>query len=274
MNHLNEKEEVFNFDYFNYKKVNSHQYLHSYNENLFIRIPNLFTQSNISQKFNVHRVLLPIYAYIYCNRTMVNTSYITINNIMDLCKYKIPKNRTKKIIFYEIVKCILFLKESRFVDTDFDYQSITYNTPIEIKIIENNFSPLSNYTKLYIKDFFSIMNSDTKISKENLLTVYLYVLSQIGGNYPAFFQSIYKITKSTGLSNKTVTASLDFLSDGLENENPFLIKKKLNLQHSANEALTTYPNIYLVNEDGYQEKFKQVCNMVILTDKKFKIDSS
>lgn len=262
--------DIQEFPYFDFADLNNKPYSYKNTVNYFTRIPNMFIQQNINQEFGLNRIFLVVYILIDRNRTYEDHSYITIGQILKMCNYKTTRKKPK--IFYEIIKSLLFLQENYFINADFNYHTIGYDECIPIEIITENFDAKNNFTKIYGKSLDLIFNSNTKLSKESILTVYLYILSFIGSrsrkddgteysnakdNPEAFWKSIKSITKDLSISKDTINQCLQYLTTSSDERPALLIKKEVgNIQQNPNKPPQNIPNIYVLNKKGYKQEIE------------------
>ena len=113
----------FQFDFDNFIPIEN-EYIENKHKEYFTRIPNEFIQTSIKKKYNLHRIFYLVYILIDKHRSYEDQSYITISEIFNLCGYK--QDRHKPKIFFEIIKCILFLNESNMIKitSNFDIYSV------------------------------------------------------------------------------------------------------------------------------------------------------
>lgn len=250
--------------------MNTAKEVYSNNVDYFTRIPNEFIQKNLSAEYGLNRIFLIIYIFIDRNRTYEDLSHISIGDILRRCGYKITRRKPK--LFYEIIKCLLFLKENCFIDTSFNLYSIGYDDLIQIKIISKNFDAQSNFTKLYGKDLDTILNSESTLNKENILVAFLYINSYIGcrkrnedgsekenaKEYPeAFFKSIKHMSEELAMSKDTINQCIEYLTTSSETHNALLIKREVgSVQPDKTKPPQNIPNIYVLNKKGYELEIK------------------
>lgn len=255
-----------NFDFYNFNVFNNDSGIYVNNIRCFTKVPNIFIRCNLNKSYGVGRVLLIIFIAIDRYKNFEGISHISIGQILSICNYKATHKKAK--VFYEIIKCLLFLKENEYIDFDFDPYLISYNDMIEIKIYPNNFIPQGNFTMIYWDDFDFIMNSKTIFNKEPLLLTFLYICSYIGcrprnddgteklpdpsDSPEAFFHSLTSMATGLAMSKSTISQCIDFLTGPTENHNALLIKKEMNDEKTAK----AFPNIYVLNKEGYQREIK------------------
>lgn len=259
-----------NFDFYDFALINNKKYLYTTNVDYFTRIPNNFIRCNLKSDFGLSRIFLMVYILIDRNRTLENKSYISIGQVLSLCKYKHDTKRKPKI-FYEIVKSLVFLETNHFIETDIDLYGLSYKDLIEVRIIHENFDACENFTKLYGADLDKITSMEAKPTKENILSVFLYINSYIGcrskkydgteydnakDSPEAFFKSLESMAKELSMSKDTVNQCIECLISN-EGGNPLLIKKDVGYLPATNTNLPKkLPNIYVLNKDGYQQEIK------------------
>ena len=271
----NPSSNPIQFDYFDFARLSNKRYKYKNTVNHFTRIPNIFIRNSLSDTFGLNRIFLIVYILIDRNRSYENKSYITIGQALSLCQYKKAKRKPK--IFYEVIKSLLFLKENYFINCNFDYHTIGYDECIPIEIITENFDVKDNFTKIYAKDFDQIFNSGTKILKESILNVYLYIISFIynesedvnTGNRPkAFWRSINQTEKELSMSKNTVNQCIDYLITPSKSSPALLIKREIgNIQFNQSRTPQNAPNIYVLNKEGYEREIELALSKLIKAKK-------
>ena len=236
----------------------------------FTRIPNIFIQNNISKIFGLNRIFLVVYILIDRNRNYEDKSYVTIGQVFRICGYKISRNKPK--VYYEIIKSLLFLKENHFINTNFDAYTVGYDDCIEIEIITENFDITSNFTKIYGKDFDTIMMADSSLNRENILVAFLYINSYIGcrpkqndgseyenakDNPEAFYKSIKHMAEELSMSKDTINQCIEYLTKSFDSTPALLIKREVgSVQPDKSKPPKNVPNIYALNKEGYQQEIE------------------
>lgn len=256
------------FDYFNFARLQNKQYEYKGDIDYFTRIPNIFIRNSLSKDLGLNRIFLIVYILIDRHRSYENKSYITIGQVLSLCGYKKSKRKSK--VFYEIIKSLLFLKENYYINCDFDYYMVDSDECIPIEIITENFDVKDNFAKMYSKDFDQIFDSDTNLSKESILAVYLYIISFINGfddtrdTPKAFWRSIDKTAKELSMAKKTVKQCIDYLITSSKNRSALLIKREIgNIQLNSNRPPQNAPNIYVLNKEGYEREIELALSKLI-----------
>ena len=261
-------DNIVVFDDLKLPDLGNARYKYNNPVNYFCRVPNHFIQQNITERYGLNRIFLVVYLLIDRHKTIENKSYLSIGHVLRICGYNTGKRKPSQ--FYEIVKSLLFLKKNYFIEVDFDMNEIEYDTLLEIKIIEENFIPENNFTKLYGRDFDIIMKIKTKTLKENILLCFVYALSYIGDSSfqkedscvssndtspHAFFQSISNMSKNLSMSKNTIGRCMEHLTTHTEHHNSLLIKKEVGSVycHMSKEP-KNIPNIYVLNKKGYQQE--------------------
>ncbi len=243
----------------------------------FTRIPNIFIQNNISKVFGLNRIFLIVYILIDRNRNYEDKSYITIGQVFRTCGYKISRNKPK--VYYEIIKSLLFLKENYFIDTFFDIYAVGYEDCIEIDIISKNFDATNNFTKLYGKDFDTIMLADSSLNRENILVAFLYINSYIGcrsrqnegseyenakDNPEAFYRSIKHMAEELSMSKATINQCIEYLTKSSDDIPALLIKREVgSVQPDKSKPPKNVPNIYVLNKEGYKQEIEWALNKML-----------
>ncbi len=243
----------------------------------FTKVPNKFIQCNLQKDFGVNRILLIIFCEIDRNRTYEDNSYICIRDLFNKCNYKTVTTKPK--IFYEILKCLLFLKENNYIECNFDPYKVSYNDCIKINIIKEVFDMSDSFTKIYGKTMDLIYKSDTKLSKETIITVFLYINSYIGcrkrnedgSEMPnakdcpeAFWRSIESMSKDLSMSKDTINQCIDYLTTYSNIMSPLLIKREVgSVQPDKSKPPKNVPNIYVLNQEGYQQEIEWALNKML-----------
>ncbi len=151
-----------------------------------------------------------------------------------------------------------------------DLSSVSYDTGVEIKIIPENFDPVGNFTKLSSTQFNTIMMANSTLNKENILMIFLYINSYIGNHvkntdnqdfsnmkeYPkAFWRSIDSMAKDLSMSKPTILKCLQYLTNPQNGLPALFIKEDAkDLRVNGITLPKLIPNIYVLNEDGYENE--------------------
>ena len=244
----------------------------------FTCVPNIFIQEKLKKDFGLNRIFISTYIEIDRRRSREGIVYLTIDYILKKCGYRLTRNKPK--IFYEVIKSLLFLKENNFIDCDFDPYSVNYNDCIRIKIIKENFDCKESFTKVYHKDVDYIMTAETYLNRENILVVFLYIISYIGcrknndgaipsNNPEAFWKSINNMASDLSMSKATISQCLDFLTTTPSNsQNALLIKHEVGSIKQGDKPPQNVANIYVLNKEGYEneiiwalQKMKDIYNV-------------
>lgn len=262
----------FQFDFDNFIPIEN-EYIENKHKEYFTRIPNELIQINIKKKYNLHRIFYLIYILIDKHRSYEDQSYITISEIFNLCGYK--QDRHKPKIFFEIIKCILFLNESNMIKitSDFDIYSVGYNECIQMNIICSNFDAIDKFSKITSYQLDFIMMNESSINRENILVAFLYINSYIyirqrdkNGNEllskpqdkpEAFFRSIDFMSKELSMSKDTINQCIQYLTSSIGDKEPLLIKKEVgSVQPDPKKPPKNVPNIYVLNKKGYEQEIE------------------
>ena len=263
---------AFQFDFDDIVPINN-PYVENKHKEYFARFPNIFIQVDIKKKYHLHRIFYLIYILIDKHRSYEDQSYIVISEIFNLCKYKQTKHKPK--IFFEIIKCLLFLHESNMINitSDFDIHSIGYNECIQMDIIPENFDATDKFAKITSSQLDFIMMSESSINKENILMAFLYINSYIfirpknknneetisnpKSKPEAFFRSMESMAKELAISKDTLNQCIQCLTSSSENQKPLLIKKEVgSIQPDPKKPPQNVPNIYVLNKEGYEQEIE------------------
>lgn len=263
---------AFQFDFDDIVPINN-PYFENKHKEYFTRVPNSFIQVDIKKKYHLHRIFYLIYILIDKHRSYEDQSYIVISEIFNLCKYKQTKHKPK--IFFEIIKCLLFLHESNMINitSDFDIHSIGYNECIQMDIIPENFDATDKFSKITSSQLDFIMMSESSINKENILMAFLYINSYIfirpknknneetisnpKSKPEAFFRSMESMAKELAISKDTLNQCIQCLTSSSENQKPLLIKREVgSIQPDPKKPPQNVPNIYVLNKEGYEQEIE------------------
>lgn len=263
---------AFQFDFDDIVPINN-SYVENKHKEYFTRVPNSFIQVDIKKKYHLHRIFYLIYILIDKHRSYEDQSYIVISEIFNLCKYKQTKHKPK--IFFEIIKCLLFLHESNMINitSDFDIHSVGYNECIQMDIIPENFDATDKFSKITSSQLDFIMMSESSINKENILMAFLYINSYIfirpknknneetisnpKSKPEAFFRSMESMAKELAISKDTLNQCIQCLTSSSENQKPLLIKREVgSIQPDPKKPPQNVPNIYVLNKEGYEQEIE------------------
>lgn len=266
----------FKFDFDNFIPIDN-KYLKNNNEKqYFTRVPNEFVQCNIKEKYNLNRIFYVVYIMIDRHRSYEDTSYIVISELLNLCGYKQTRHKPK--IFFEIIKCLLFLCESNMIEitSDFDIYNVDYSDCIQMNIICSNFDYPDKFTKLTSSQFDVIMMADSSLNRENILMAFLYINSYIGcrrkkddgsdldsakDNPEAFWRSIESMAKELAMSKDTINQCIEYLTTSSEDSPALLVKREVgSVQPDKNKPPKNVPNIYVLNKEGYEKEIEWALN--------------
>lgn len=248
----------------------------------FTRFPNKYIQGNIQIEFGVSRKFYITYILIDRYRSIEDFSWITIRKVLSFYGYKTTKHKPKA--FAEILNVLEYMIDNKMIEVAQDLDSIGYDTGIEIKIIAENFDQPNKFTKISASQVDAIMMSDTSINKENLLLAFLYIKSYIGCRYKqkqngmkninnedfykdsplAFWKPIQTMSTELGMSKKTLDECLDYLTQDSKNHTALLVKHKTGyIPYSDKQPPKQAPNIYVLNQKGYQNEIKWAVNKMM-----------
>lgn len=263
---------AFQFDFDDIVPINN-PYVENKHKEYFTRVPNSFIQVDIKKKYHLHRIFYLIYILIDKHRSYEDQSYIVISEIFNLCKYKQTKHKPK--IFFEIIKCLLFLHESNMINitSDLDIHSVGYNECIQMDIIPENFDATDKFAKITSSQLDFIMMNESSINKENILVAFLYINSYIfirpknknneetisnpKSKPEAFFRSMESMAKELAISKDTLNQCIQCLTSSSENQKPLLIKREVgSIQPDPKKPPQNVPNIYVLNKEGYEQEIE------------------
>lgn len=263
---------AFQFDFDDIVPINN-PYVENKHKEYFTRVPNSFIQVDIKKKYHLHRIFYLVYILIDKHRSYEDQSYIVISEIFNLCKYKQTKHKPK--IFFEIIKCLVFLHESNMINitSDFDIHSVGYNECIQMDIIPENFDATDKFSKITSSQLDFIMMNESSINKENILVAFLYINSYIfirpknknneetisnpKSKPEAFFRSMESMAKELAISKDTLNQCIQCLTSSSENQKPLLIKREVgSIQPDPKKPPQNVPNIYVLNKEGYEQEIE------------------
>lgn len=262
----------FQFDFDDIVPINN-PYIENKHKEYFTRVPNSFIQVDIKKKYHLHRIFYLVYILIDKHRSYEDQSYIVISEIFNLCKYKQTKHKPK--IFFEIIKCLLFLHESNMINitSDFDIHSVGYNECIQMDIIPENFDATDRFGKITSSQLDFIMMNESSVNKENILMAFLYINSYIfirpknkdngetmynpESKPEAFWRSMETMTKELAMSKDTLNQCIQCLTSSFGDKKPLLIKREVgSIQPNPKKPPQNVPNIYVLNKEGYEQEIK------------------
>lgn len=262
----------FQFDFDDIVPINN-PYIENKHKEYFTRIPNSFIQVDIKKKYHLHRIFYLVYILIDKHRSYEDQSYIVISEIFNLCKYKQTKHKPK--IFFEIIKCLLFLHESNMINitSDFDIHSVGYNECIQMDIIPENFDATDRFGKITSSQLDFIMMNESSINKENILMAFLYINSYIfirpknkdngetmynpESKPEVFWRSMETMAKELAMSKDTLNQCIQCLTSSFGDKKPLLIKREVgSIQPNPKKPPQNVPNIYVLNKEGYEQEIK------------------
>lgn len=238
----------------------------------YVKLPNLlfFTYTDVEQSIlqliKDNKVFLLI-DYLYTNTNRKNISSCTIEDIVTTYGYKL--NTRKGKICDKIKDILVKLKELKLIDSDLDFNKITYNQLVKCQL---NIFPKSDSDK----DYHFVLLTDTernKIVNQNykdnlkILIYYCYLKARMfkrarnddieanGGRAEVTFLSYKTISGDLGLSDKTIKKYNDLLVD-------------IDLIRIGNAGLWYYaddknktvkesPNFYTLFKDGWELQLKE-----------------
>lgn len=268
------------FDYNSFKITNQTDIKYHPDADYFVRVPNSLIRKNITS-MGLNRIFYVVWILIDRHRSLENKSYITIGEALDRCEY-MRRNPRPKIV-KEIIKCLLFLEANNYIELDYlDIYNVPYDRCITLNIIVENFDCAANFTKVYNSEFdlllctdYTIKQKQMSVRHENLLLVYLYIKSYIGcrkkqndlkninnkesfnDNPLAFWRTIQSMSSELGMSKKTIDECLDYLTNDSDDHAALLIKYDTGyIPQSQNKPPKQAPNIYVLNQKGYQNEIK------------------
>lgn len=239
----------------------------------FTRVPNSFIQTDIRKKYHLHRIFYLVYILIDKHRSYEDQSYINISEIFNLCNYKQTRHKPK--IFYEIIKCLLFLNESNMIriTSDLDIYSVGYTDCIQMDIIPENFDATDKFSKITSSQLDFIMMNESSINKENILMAFLYINSYIyirpknndngetiynpQSKPEAFWRSMETMSKELAMSKDTLNQCMNCLTSSVRDKKPLLIKREVgSIQPDPKKPPQNVPNIYVLNKEGYEQEIE------------------
>lgn len=248
----------------------------------FTKIPKMFIQCDLKEDFGISNIFFYVYCEINRNRTYENISYIRVKDIMEKSGHKInEKNKPK--VFFEILKCLLFLKANNFIDFNFNIKEVSYNKVVKIYIITEVFDVKGNFVLLNHNILDLISCSDLSVKRENILTVYLYVLScmfiktnkMLGVEIEyddefcppeAFWKSLTVVSEDIGMAKPTIMKCFEYLTSPNGNNEPIFIRRDVGSLKCENSKLPkNIPNIYVLNKDGYEKEIELALNRIYNT---------
>ena len=236
----------------------------------FTRVPNKYIQGNIKIQFGISRKFYVPYILIDKYRSCEDFSWITIKKVLEVSGYKTPRNKSK--VFYEILDVLKYMISNQMIEVKQNLSTIDYDTGIEIKIIPENFDCTNKFSKLTASQLDTIMSAECSLSRENILVVFLYIISYIrcrkknndgsdmygaNDNPEAFYKSINSMSTDLGMSKDTINQCIQYLITPSKDHPALLVKEEVgSIQPYKSKPPINVPNIYVLNKDGYEEEIK------------------
>lgn len=216
----------------------------------FARVPTEYIRCNINKKYGLSRTFYLVYTYMYRNKSPEGFITFGINQLLSICGCK--QDNKSCIAYKDIIKSIQYLADNGMIKVFCEnLENISCRNYIEVEILDK-FYQAKRYTTVYFADIDKILYSNSKCRNQNLITVYLYIMSYIfkhkeqnlSRDIPeAFYSLVENIISITGLSPNTVNMCLDELVTlGI------FIKKETGTIKDG-DLYVTLPNIYVVNNN-------------------------
>ena len=165
------------------------------------------------------------------------------------------------------------------IEIEQDLDAASYDTAIEIKIIPENFDSTEKFGKITSSQYDVIMMADTSLNRESILMAFLYINSYIGcrkrnddgsnmqnaKDYPeAFWRSIENMAKELSMSKDTINKCIDYLTTPTGDIPALLVKREVgSVQKDENKPPQNFPNIYVLNKEGYQREIEWAMNKML-----------
>ncbi|MBD5534526.1 MAG: hypothetical protein HDQ99_02480 [Lachnospiraceae bacterium] len=236
----------------------------------FTRFPNEYIQGNIKTKFGVSRKFYITYILIDKYRSYEDYSWITIQKVLEFYGYKTTSKKPKA--FKEILDVLEYMINNKMIEVKQDFDSLSYDTGIEIKIIPDNFDSPDKFGKLTASQLDTIMMADSSLNRENILVAFLYINSYIGcrkkkedgseyenakDNPEAFYRSIKHMSEELSMSKDTINQCIEYLTKSSDDIPALLIKREVgSVQPDKSKAPQNVPNIYVLNKEGYKQEIE------------------
>ncbi len=230
----------------------------------------------MSRKFYIIYILIDKY------RSYEDYSWITIRKVLDFYGYDTKKNKPKAV--YEILDVLKYMISNQMIEVKQDISSLSYDTGIEIKIIPENFDCTNKFTKLTVSQFDTIMSAKGSLTRENILVVFLYIISYIrcrkkskagsdmydDNNPESFYKSINSMSADLGMSKATINQCIDYLITPSKYHPALLVKEEVgSIQPDKSKPPINVPNIYVLNKDGYEKEIELTLKKIMRT---YKVD--
>lgn len=251
----------------------------------FTRFPNEYIQGNIKTKYGISRKFYITYILIDKYRSYEDYSWITIRKVLDFYGYKTHRNKPKA--FHEILDVLEYMVNNKMIEVKQDFDSISYDTGIEIKINPDNFDFKNDFSKLTSTQFDFIMMNESSINRENILIAFLYINSYIyirqrdkNGNEllskpqdkpEAFYRSLETMSKDLSMSKDTINQCIQYLTSSIGDKEPLLIKQEVgSVQPDPKKPPKNVPNIYVLNNERYEQEIEWAIEKMLEI---YKVDS-
>lgn len=236
----------------------------------FTKIPNRYIKCCIKDDYGIGRCFYGTYLLIDRYRSTRGYACITIGMIIDFHGFKRTKAKPK--IFYEIIDVLRYMADSNMIEICQDLDSVGYDTGIKMKVIAENFEPKRDFTIITESQLARIERIPAPPEKENLLAIFLYVVSHIGARrmtndgsemldasyHPeAFYRSVEDMAIELNIARSTIIASLEKLSHQNSGDDALLVKKDVGFIYlDDDKPRRKFPNIYALNAPGYSQELE------------------
>lgn len=193
------------------------------------------------------------------HRTMEDETYVSLQQICQDCNHIIDRHKGR---FLDFVKNTLLslIEQKLIIQCRGDTPDKAGTKEMLGFILNDDFSPCSNYISLSADAFDKIVKIKTSIKRETLLNTYLYVKSFIYDYQPnsddtytpyGFYGNLLLACDELGYTRKTVDACMDlFVSCGI-------FKRHLTGSYKkTNGTVANAPNIYVLNDENADKNIR------------------
>lgn len=169
----------------------------------------------INEKKIIGRESIPIYIYLCQIKDCCNISRTTLEDININAgfnsKKTFPNIRAVLQCFYNLGWIVNIYDSKDEIITDID--SIKPSNLIKIQICDKIYKPDNSYISLNYNQFYSIIHSDFKGDKSNVMLTYLCICSHINMGSGNAYVCYDQMQKETGISRNGLESSIAFLKE-------------------------------------------------------------
>lgn len=280
-NNVNDITKINNSNLLNYKQQQQSNMEQKNLKQFFVCYPSKYLNCDIREVYHLNRKFYIIYALINSNRTIFGHSYLTVSKVMECYgvdkKTVLPKIGRK--FFQEVVDVVSYLETEGYIkllDPLPEKRSPSlYDYCIQCRLLPKFLKHEEEFTKVSLNQIKIIWSAKKPYNRETIFTVFLYMLYYINFRFSrnntesyavrvkmpnAFFRSIENFASDLNNSKDTILQCIEFLTSS-EGHKPLLIKDVVNNRIKGEHVrIGGTPNIYVLNETGYEQEIQYTRN--------------